>query len=105
MPADRRTIVTNHEALACFAERYDVHVVGTIIPGMSTGAEPSAQDMEQLTAVVRREGVTTIFAESTAPRQLAETLAGEVGGMSTSSSCSPGRWVAMTGRRRMLTCS
>lgn len=80
VPADRRTIVTNHEALAYFAERYDVHVVGTIIPGMSTGAEPSAQDIEQLAAVVRREGVTTIFAESTAPRQLAETLAGEVGG-------------------------
>lgn len=80
VPADRRTIVTNHEALAYFAERYDVHVVGTVIPGMSTGAEPSAQDIEQLAAVVRREGVTTIFAESTAPRQLAETLAGEVGG-------------------------
>ena len=79
VPADRRTIVTNHEALAYFADRYDLRVVGTVIPSMSTGAEPSAQDIEQLAAVVRREGVTTIFAESTAPLQLAETLADEVG--------------------------
>ncbi len=79
VPADRRTIVTNHEALAYFADRYDLRVVGTVIPSMSTGAEPSAQDIEQLAAVLRREGVTTIFAESTAPQQLAETLADEVG--------------------------
>lgn len=80
VPADRRTIVTNHESLAYFADRYDLHVVGTVIPSVSTGAEPSARDIEQLAAVMRREGVTTIFADGTAPQRLAETLADEVGG-------------------------
>ena len=79
VPADRRTIVTNHESLTYFADRYDLHVVGTVIPSMSTGAEPSARDIERLGAVMGREGVTTIFADRTAPQRLAETLADEVG--------------------------
>jgi zinc/manganese transport system substrate-binding protein len=80
VPADRRTIVTNHEALSYFADRYDLRVVGTVIPSMTTAAESSARDIEQLAAVMRREGVTTIFAETTAPQQLAETLADDAGG-------------------------
>jgi ABC-type Zn uptake system ZnuABC Zn-binding protein ZnuA len=79
LPEDRRTIVTNHEALGYFADRYDLRVAGTVIPGMTTGAEPSARDIEQLATTLRREGVTTIFTDSTAPAQLARTLAGEVG--------------------------
>lgn len=79
LPADRRTIVTNHEALTYFADRYDLQVVGTVIPSTSTGAEPSAQDIERLAAALRRAHVTTVFAESTAPRTLAEALAREVG--------------------------
>ncbi|HSJ43305.1 MAG TPA: metal ABC transporter substrate-binding protein [Euzebyales bacterium] len=79
LPQDRRTIVTNHETLAYFADRYDLRVAGTVIPGMTTGAEPSARDIEQLAAALRREGVTTIFTDSTAPAQLATTLAREVG--------------------------
>lgn len=79
VPPQRRTIVTNHQALAYFADRYDLRVVGTVIPGVSTGAEPSARDIEQLAETLRREDVTTIFTDSTAPTQLAATLAREVG--------------------------
>lgn len=79
VPEDRRTLVTNHEAFAYFADRYGFTVVGTVIPGVSTGAEPSARDLEDLAATIRAQDVSAIFAEASAPTELAQTLADEVG--------------------------
>jgi zinc/manganese transport system substrate-binding protein len=76
---DRRTLVTNHDAFRYFAERYDFRIVGTVIPGVSTGAEPSAQDLEELARTVAREDVAAIFVETVASDDLAETLAREAG--------------------------
>lgn len=76
---DQRKLVTNHEAFGYFADRYDFEIVGTVIPSLSTGAEPSAQDLEQLARTITDERVGAIFAENTAPDQMAETLADEVG--------------------------
>lgn len=80
VPADRRKLVTNHDALGYFADRYDFEVVGTVIPGGSTMAEPSASDLAELADLLRREGVNAVFADTTSPTRLAETLAAEVGG-------------------------
>ena len=79
LPQAQRTLVTNHQAFAYFADRYDFEVVGTVIPGVSTDAEPSAQDLEQLVTTISTQSVGAIFVESTAPDQLARTLAQEVG--------------------------
>jgi ABC-type Zn uptake system ZnuABC Zn-binding protein ZnuA len=45
---DRRILVTNHESFAYFAERYGFEIIGTIVPSVSTGASPSAQQLVQL---------------------------------------------------------
>lgn len=74
----QRKLVTNHDALAYFARRFDFEVVGTVIPAASTLAEPSAQALVALVEVMRAEGVCTIFAETTANTRLAETVAGEL---------------------------
>lgn len=79
IPDDARTLVTNHEAFGYFAERYGFTVVGTVIPSLTTGAEPSAQDLEQLARTVEQRQVRAVFAENTAPGQLAEALAQEAG--------------------------
>lgn len=75
---EQRKLVTNHDALAYFARRFDFEVVGTVIPAASTLAEPSAQALVALVEVMRAEGVCTIFAETTANTRLAETVAGEL---------------------------
>ncbi len=48
VPAERRLLVTNHESFGYFADRYGFQIIGTIIPYVSTGASPSAQQMARL---------------------------------------------------------
>ena len=79
IPADRRNIVTNHDALGYFADRYGLNIVGTVIPGSSPGAEPSAQEVAALLQTVKDQHVSVIFAENTVSPTLAEQLASEAG--------------------------
>ena len=79
LPAERRILVTNHEAFGYFADRYDFEVAGTVVPALTTDAEPSAKDLEGLVETVQDEGVPAVFAENTSPQRLAEAVAGEVG--------------------------
>lgn len=80
VPAERRRLVTNHHALGYFADRYGFTVVGAIVPGGSTLAEPSPADLAALVETLEREGVRAIFAETTRPADLADALAAELGG-------------------------
>lgn len=80
IPAERRVIITNHEVFGYFADRYDFEVVGAVIPGGGTGAEPSAGALDELAHVIEAEGVPAIFADASSPARLAEALADEVGG-------------------------
>jgi zinc/manganese transport system substrate-binding protein len=77
VPEERRTLVTNHDVLGFFADRYGFEVLGVIIPGGSTLAEPSAADLTELAAAIERAGVPALFAETSSPARLAEALAGE----------------------------
>ena len=79
IPPERRKLVTNHDALGYFADRYDYEVVATVIPGGSTLGEPSAADLSALVELIAEEGIPAIFAETTAPAALAEAVAAELG--------------------------
>lgn len=75
----RRKLVTNHDALGYFADRYGLTIVGVVIPGGSTLAEPSSADLAALVDTMRTEGVTAIFGETTEPRALADAVADAAG--------------------------
>ena len=79
IPDERRVLVTNHASLGYFAERYGFEVVGTVVPGGSTVAEPSAADVAELAEVIEARGVPAIFVDATTSADLAEALAAEVG--------------------------
>lgn len=79
IPADRRLLVTNHDTLSYFADRYGFTVVGTVIPSVTSLAEPSSAEMARLVETIRSEGVPAIFADTTNPTTLADALAAEVG--------------------------
>jgi zinc/manganese transport system substrate-binding protein len=80
LPAEQRVLITNHEVFGYFADRFEFEVVGTVIPSLSTGAEPSAAALERLAELIEAESVPAVFAETTTSSRLAEVLASEVGG-------------------------
>ncbi len=77
VPRDRRALVTNHHVFGYLADRYDFDVVGTVIPGGTTLAAPSASDLSDLVDALERTGVPAVFAESSAPDRLVRALADE----------------------------
>lgn len=79
VPDERRQLVTNHDALAYFADRYGFEVIGTVVPSTSSLAESSAAALEELAALVRERDVPAIFTETTGSASLAEAVAAEVG--------------------------
>jgi zinc/manganese transport system substrate-binding protein len=80
VPPERRKLVTNHEALGYFAERFDFDVIGAIIPSTSSLGETNPRDLEELATAVRDAGVPAVFGESTQPAAVARSLADRVGG-------------------------
>jgi|YNPBryantNP2012_1023418.scaffolds.fasta_scaffold10052_1 ABC-type Zn uptake system ZnuABC Zn-binding protein ZnuA len=79
VPAERRLLVTNHESLGYFADRYGFRVVGTLLESVSSGASPSAQQMAELVERIRASGAPAIFLETGANPQLAEQIGRETG--------------------------
>lgn len=79
IPPGDRLLVTNHDALEYFANRFGLKVIGVVVPGGSTLAEPSAADISRLAAVVRSSGVRAVFTENTTSARLMQMLAKEVG--------------------------
>lgn len=77
IPPERRNLVTNHDALAYYADRYGLRIVGTVIPSLDTSAEPAAAEIADLLDVIEREHVPAIFAENTANPELVEELAAQ----------------------------
>lgn len=73
-----RKLVTNHEAMGYFAHRYEFEMIGVVIPGGSTLADPSSAELAALVEEIEHEDVNVIFAETTQPTRLAEAVAAEV---------------------------
>jgi zinc/manganese transport system substrate-binding protein len=79
IPSANRKLVTDHDALGYFADRYGFTVIGTIIPSGTTSSEPSAKDLAALTNAIKAAGVKAIFPENILNPKLAESVAKETG--------------------------
>jgi ABC-type Zn uptake system ZnuABC Zn-binding protein ZnuA len=79
IPAAQRMLVTNHESLGYFAERYGFRVVGTVLPGVSTEAAPSARRVADLVDTLKKTGARAVFLESGTDPTLARQIAKEAG--------------------------
>lgn len=76
---ERRMLVTNHESFGYFADRYGFTIIGTIVPSVSTGSSPSAQQMVALIEAIKAANTPAIFLESGTNPELAEQVAREAG--------------------------
>lgn len=79
VPPERRALVTAHESLGYFADRFGFRVVGAVIPSTSSLGESDPRQLDELAAEVRAAGVPAVFGEATSPGKVASALADRVG--------------------------
>jgi ABC-type Zn uptake system ZnuABC Zn-binding protein ZnuA len=79
IPADRRGIVTNHDALGYFIDEYGFRFVGSIFPSLDVSADPNPSQLAKLADTIGREHVAAIFSESAVNPRLARAIADETG--------------------------
>jgi len=77
IPADKRLLVTNHEALGYFADHYGFTIVGTVVESFSTDASPSAQQLAALIDQINASGAPAIFLDAADNPTLAQQIADE----------------------------
>ncbi|MGQ0574193.1 MAG: metal ABC transporter solute-binding protein, Zn/Mn family [Pseudonocardia sp.] len=72
IPAQRRLLVTSHDAFEYFGRRYGMEVAG--IQGISTAAEATTADIERIAALLVQRRLPAVFVESSVPRQTIDAL-------------------------------
>jgi manganese/iron transport system substrate-binding protein len=77
VPAERRKVVSFHDAFPYFAKAYGLEIVGTVID--APGQDPSAGEIADLIDAIRASGASALFGEAQFNPQLAQTIAGEAG--------------------------
>jgi len=79
IPEENRKMVTNHDAFGYFLRAYGLELVGAIIPSTGSGSQPSAQELAELSDLIKAEGVKAIFAEAEVDPAIAQQLASDTG--------------------------
>jgi ABC-type Zn uptake system ZnuABC Zn-binding protein ZnuA len=79
LPLDERLLVTNHDSLSYFADRYDFEVIGSVIPSSSSLAATSPAELDALAADIEATGVAAIFADTQNSSTDADALANRLG--------------------------
>ena len=72
-------LVSGHDELGYFADRYGCEVIGAIIPSLSTTSEASAGELAALKVEVEEHGVPAIFTGLGTSQDVADQLASELG--------------------------
>jgi zinc/manganese transport system substrate-binding protein len=71
IPADKRKVITSHDAFGYFAAQYSLQFLAP--QGVNTSAEPSARQVGQLIAQIKREKIRAVFLENmNSPKLLAQ---------------------------------
>ncbi len=79
IPAANRKLVTGHESMGYYAQRYHFKLVGALIPSLSSQAEISAADMAGLKQLVEDNHVKAIFTELGTSPAVSEAIGKETG--------------------------
>ena len=72
-------LVSGHDEMGYFADRYGCTVIGAIIPSFSTTSEASAGELAKLKDQIAQHNVKAIFTGLGTPQEVANQLAKETG--------------------------
>jgi zinc/manganese transport system substrate-binding protein len=77
IPADRRRIITSHDAFGYFGDAYSIEFVSPT--GVSTEAAVSAKDVAKIIAQIRKQKIPAVFMENVTDPRMMEQIAKESG--------------------------
>ena len=77
IPAERRKVISTHDAFGYFAAEYGVQFVAPL--GVSTETEPSARDIATIIGQIRAERIPAVFLENISDDRLIRRIAAETG--------------------------
>jgi zinc/manganese transport system substrate-binding protein len=77
LPAEKRRVITTHDAFAYYGKAYRVMFMAP--EGLSTESEPSAKTVAELVRQIRREGIKALFLENISDPRLMQEIARETG--------------------------
>jgi zinc/manganese transport system substrate-binding protein len=77
IPAEKRCVITTHDAFAYYGRAYGVTFMAP--EGVNTESEPSAKTVAALIRQIRREGIKALFLENISDPRLMEEISRETG--------------------------
>jgi len=77
IPADRRKVITSHDAFGYFEAAYGIAFIAP--QGVSTEAEASARDVAAIIAQIKKQKIAAVFLENVTDPRLVEQIARETG--------------------------
>lgn len=77
IPADRRRIITNHDAFGYFAAAYGITFIAP--QGVTTDSEPSARDVARIISQIRKQKIPAVFLENVTDSRLLRRISDETG--------------------------
>ena len=77
IPAERRKVISTHDAFGYFQQAYGVDFIAP--QGVSTEAEPSARDVARIITQVRKQKIPAVFLENVTDPRLMQRIAQESG--------------------------
>jgi zinc/manganese transport system substrate-binding protein len=77
IPADRRRVITNHEAFGYFSAAYGIEFISPA--GVSTEAAVSAKDVAKIIAQIKKQKIPAVFMENVADPRMMDQIAKESG--------------------------
>ena len=78
-PEANRKLVTGHESMGYFAQRYHFKLVGALVPSLTTDAETSAAELAALKQAIKDNQVKAVFTELGTPQSVADAIGQDSG--------------------------
>jgi zinc/manganese transport system substrate-binding protein len=79
LPEANRKLVTGHESMGYYAQRYGFKLVGAIVPSLTTQAEVSAADLDALKVLIQENQVKAVFTELGTSKVVSDAIGNETG--------------------------
>jgi len=79
LPSENRKLVTGHESMGYFSQRYDLRLIGVIVPSLSSQAGVSAANLSALKNTIVDNHVKAIFTELGTSPAIAKAISDETG--------------------------